>query len=190
MIYQVDTEIWVPFTLILNTDFKSPVTGAADTNTTFTYGPVDGVLSMDWTSVVMDDTSNFDELPTPNGMYRAKLTAGQNDTTGVIGYMVENLTDNCLPYVGMIDVVTHDPAEAATTILTRIGVPATDLATILTAAAADAEIARQVLTNNWQIVNDQFIVFNDLGTLALYTFDLTDSAGNPTMTEPFARARV
>ena len=48
----------------------------------------------------------------------------------------------------------------------------------------------QIETGRWKIVGNQMVIYESDGTTVLKAFDLKDSAGNPTETEPFERVPV
>ena len=48
----------------------------------------------------------------------------------------------------------------------------------------------QIETGRWKIVDNQMVLYESDGITALKTFDLKDSSGNPTETEPFERVPV
>ena len=44
--------------------------------------------------------------------------------------------------------------------------------------------------NRWKIDNNQLTIYDNDGTTPLYVFDLKDSSGNPTETNPYERVPV
>ena len=49
---------------------------------------------------------------------------------------------------------------------------------------------RKIQTNKWEIVNTQWIEFDDDGTTALRTYDLFDESGNPSKNAVFKRQPI
>jgi len=56
--------------------------------------------------------------------------------------------------------------------------------------ASDTNRILKVEKNNWQILNNQLIIYDDDGTTALFTFNLTDKSGNPNESSVFKREAV
>lgn len=48
-------------------------------------------------------------------------------------------------------------------------------------------IIKTIETKRWKIINNQLILYDTDNTTPLYTFDLKDSAGDPTETNPYER---
>jgi hypothetical protein len=57
----------------------------------------------------------------------------------------------------------------------------------VTSIAADIATIKQIETGRWKIVNNQFIIYDSDNTSTLYAFDLKDSSGDPTETDPVER---
>jgi len=56
--------------------------------------------------------------------------------------------------------------------------------------ANDIELISKVEKGRWRILNNQMIFYDDDDTTPLLTFDLKDSGGAPTETEPYERDPV
>jgi len=54
----------------------------------------------------------------------------------------------------------------------------------------ESDIVRKVLTNNWEIKNNQLIIYDDDGVTPLLIFNLYDRLGNPAEVNVFKRVRV
>jgi hypothetical protein len=59
-----------------------------------------------------------------------------------------------------------------------------------TQIVTDIEILKKIATNRWIITGNQMVIYDDNKIDILYTFDLKNQAGNPTMTEPYERVPV
>lgn len=55
------------------------------------------------------------------------------------------------------------------------------------ATQTDLSIVRKIETGRWKIVANQMLFYDDDGLTVLYTFDLKDAAGSPSMTSVFER---
>lgn len=55
------------------------------------------------------------------------------------------------------------------------------------ATQADLTIVKKIETGRWKIVGNQMLFYDDDGLTVLYTFNLKDAAGSPTMTNVFER---
>lgn len=54
----------------------------------------------------------------------------------------------------------------------------------------DINIIKAIETGRWRMVSNQIIFYDSDGTTPLYTFDLKDGDGNPTMENPLERVPV
>lgn len=59
-----------------------------------------------------------------------------------------------------------------------------------TAIQTAVTIVRKIQANRWKVVSNQLVVYDDNGTTPLYTFNLLDDTGAPTMTRIFERVPV
>lgn len=98
----------------------------------------------------------------------ASLAIGQY----VIEYTL--VDDDAVTWIGTEDLAVNDFAQETT----------------LVALGVDLEIIRKVETGRWKMVNDQMIFYDDDGVTPLFTFNLYDLAGNPSMDNVFERVRV
>lgn len=55
------------------------------------------------------------------------------------------------------------------------------------ATQTDLSIVKKIETGRWKIVANQMLFYDDDGVTVLYTFDLKDAAGSPSMTSVFER---
>lgn len=188
MSYQVSTDIWVPIVLIDSTTRLNPVTGETGSGIAFRWGMLDGLGV--FTTLTLS-ASNLKEKAV--GVYEVKLRGSiENVATGMLIYAISDAGTGVLPYYNTVEIVSHDPETSIATLLTRIGVPASDLATVLNQAALDSEINRKIMENGWKIdtATNQFIVYDDNQSSPFRTFDLKDSSGTPTSSNVFERVRV
>ena len=98
-------------------------------------------------------------------------------TSLAIGQYVVEYTlvdDDAVMWVGTEDLTVNDFAQETT----------------LAALGVDIEIIRKVETGRWKMVDDQMIFYDDNGTTPLFTFNLFDLAGNPSMDNVFERVLV
>lgn len=75
----------------------------------------------------------------------------------------------------------------ATTAATGAQTAANSASTNAAAAAAAALIVRKIQTNHWKVVGNQLVIYDDNKTTPIYTFNLFDDTGAPTMTKIFER---
>lgn len=81
-------------------------------------------------------------------------------------------------------------ATSASTAATGAQTAATSASTNAALAAAAATIVRKIQNNRWKIFGNQLVVYDDDKTTPLYTFNLLDDTGAPTMTKIFERVPV
>lgn len=197
MRYVVDTEIWLPVALVNAADRLTPEGSVLAAEIRFFYGMLDGTTT--WQELPLDGAAgpgqNFIEKAgaIDTGDYNIRLTAAQNDTTGVLGYSVIDNDGSTLLYKGNVDIEAADVGAGVAAIQATLGTPAgASMSADIAAIAALADTASKVLSNRWKIdtASNRFIIYDTNGTTALLTFDLFDQNGLPTFTAPFERRPV
>ena len=61
---------------------------------------------------------------------------------------------------------------------------------VINAISVGVEAIRKIETGRWKVVNNQMIFYDSDGLTPLYTFNLFDASGNPTVTSPAERVPV
>ena len=85
-----------------------------------------------------------------------------------------------------------------TNIDTNVSTLITDVASVqsdVTALGIDVTALKKIETNKWKVFTsgpdaNRLVIYDDDDTTPLYKFDLVDSTGAPTVTNPFARTPV
>lgn len=154
------------------TDNGSPKTGLS---------PVaDAYYNMS-TGVAIASAAPFTVSELGSGLYRVAVNWDHANMSGVtkVGIRIDSED------VTMSDSEKYIAIEADVddaTSLSTIGTDVSDLDTDLTAVL-------NILNGNWEITNNQLILKTAAG-VTLYTFNLFDSLGTPTSTNPASRVRA
>jgi hypothetical protein len=162
----------------------TPVAGILQAAVTATILRPDGTTQA-LTAAAGTNGFNWAEVTTGafsgKGFYQMLMTSDLFTTPGEYTVAVTGGTGGA---VAQFSVWAAFPSD----IQTRLGTPAAaTVSADIAAAAADAELARKMVTNKAEQVSNQYKVYDDDGTTVLKTFDTKDSTGAATNTQVYKR---
>lgn len=138
-----------------------------------------------WGDYVDDITTNKNRIGTPVG---ASLSA---DVAAVKAETALTKTDTT-SIKAKTDTLPASPANEVTVAAVQTDVGLTKTAALAAQAAAVATLAdttdlKKVALNRWKVIGTQLIIYENNGTSIFKTYDLKDSAGQPSATLVFER---
>ena len=140
---------------------------------------IDDVLQFDWLDLngatLMDGTV----MVKGTSLYSVKNALITIPAQEYTEYEISDFTVNAAP--------AQEPSVQE--VLTRLGVPTSDIAGDLDEVLTKQVKLLQVLTGKWEVKDNQFIMYDADGETPLYTFDLTQD-GTPTEYNPDKRVLV
>jgi hypothetical protein len=151
------------------------------------YNPVGSEVSGSVTvtiSEVADGNYRVSFTPTSLGIWKVVIkhptyfSQGKENSYLIFNNDIDSVDDDIVNLNGSTFTAIPDMAKE-TSLIAQSGV----IATIL----VDVTAIKKIETGRWKITNNQMIFYDDNGVTPLYTYDLKDDVGNPTMTNPFER---